>query len=40
MHIACDMHTFAHEIGDSELVKKLEKVFKAEYAENQAIFNE
>ena len=40
MRIACDMHTFAYETGNSELIKELEKVFKAEYAEDDAMFNE
>ena len=40
MHIACDMHTFAYETGNSELIKELKKIFKAEFDENKAIFNE
>jgi alanine dehydrogenase len=40
IRIACDMLTYAHEIADLELVKELEKVFKAEYDEHEAIFNE
>lgn len=40
LNIACDMHTFANEIGDLELVKELENVFETEYAENEAFFNE
>jgi hypothetical protein len=38
--IACDMHTYAHEIDDLELVKELEKVFETEYAEHELMFNE
>ena len=40
VNIACDMHTFAYEIKDLELVKELEKIFKAEFAQDSAIFNE
>lgn len=40
MLIACDMHTFAYETGNSELIKELEIIFKAEFDENEAIFNE
>jgi hypothetical protein len=40
IHIACDMHVFAEQINDQKLVKELEKIFKAEYAQNKATFNE
>ena len=40
LNIACDMHEFAEQINDQKLVKKLEKIFKAEYAEYEAMFNE
>lgn len=38
--IACEMHDFATRIKDQDLVNALEKVFKAEYAEYEAMFNE
>ena len=40
MHIACDMHEFAEQIEDEKLIEELDKIFKSEYAENEAIFNE
>lgn len=40
MRIACDMQDFAQQIKDQELVNELEKVFKAEYDEYEAMFNE
>jgi len=40
LNIACNMHEFAEQINDQKLVKELEKIFKAEYAQNKAFFNE
>lgn len=40
MQHACEMHDFAERIKDQPLINKLEKIFKAEYARNEALFNE
>lgn len=40
IRIACDMFDFAERIKDQQLANELEKVFKAEYAEYDAMFNE
>ena len=40
IRIACDMLDFAERIKDQQLVNELEKIFKAEYAEYDAMFNE
>lgn len=38
--IACNMHEFAEHINDTDLINKLDIVFEAEYAKNNAFFNE
>lgn len=40
IRIACDMCDFAERIKDQQLVNELEKIFKAEYTEYDAMFNE
>jgi hypothetical protein len=40
IRIACDMCDFAERIKDQQLINELEKIFKAEYAEYDAMFNE